>query len=100
MNQIYHFDGIRPPAVSEKTLRTEIERRKMRRQTALLALAGIIAEMCLLITALILQPVNFVLSMICVAYVCVAISGSGVIAIVFTHKRRNLTWASHIQGHL
>lgn len=92
MTQIYRFDDIKPPAVSEETLRVEIERRKMKRQTALLALAGILAEVCLLITAFILQPINAVLSMILIAYVLVAMSGGGVIAIVFTHKRRNFTW--------
>lgn len=92
MKQIYCFDGIQPPAISEKTLRTEIERRKMKRQAALLALAGMLAEVCLLITALILQPVNAVLSMIIIAYVCVAMCGGGVIAIVFIHKRRNFIW--------
>jgi hypothetical protein len=92
LKQIYRFDGIAPPAVSEKTLWVEIERRKAKRQMALLALAGILAELCLLITALILQPVNAVLSIICIAYVCIAMSGGGVIAIVFTHKRGNFTW--------
>ena len=91
MKQIYHFDGIKPPAVSEKTLRAEIDRRKMKGQTALLALAGLLAEICLLTAAFILQPVNAILSMIFVAYVCIAISGSGAIAIVFAHKRGNLT---------
>ncbi len=92
MKKIYRFDGIQPPAISEKALRTEIERRKMKRQTTLLVLAGMLTEVCLLITALILQPVNSVLSMIFVAYVCVAMSGGGVIAIVFIHRRRNFTW--------
>lgn len=92
MKQIYRFDDIQPPAVSEKTLRVAIERRKMKRQTAILALAGMLAEICLLITALILRPFDAVLSMISAAYVCVAITGGGVIAIVFIHKRRNFTW--------
>ncbi len=92
MKQIYCFDGVQPPAICEKTLRAEIERRKMKRQTALLALGGMLAEVCLLITALLLQPVNAVLSMIFITYVCVAMSGGGVIAIVFIHKRRNIIW--------
>ena len=95
MRQIYRFDEIRPPAASEKTLRVEIDRRKMKRQTALLALAGVLVEMCLLITALILLPVNRVLSMICITYVCVAMSGSGVIAIVYVNKKEDFTWPEH-----
>lgn len=92
MKQIYRFDGIQPPAVSEKTLRAEIERRKAQKQIMFLALAGVLAELCLLVTALILQSVNIVLSMICIAYVCIAISGGGIIAIIFAHKRGNFTW--------
>jgi hypothetical protein len=88
LKQIYCFDGNQPPAISEKTLQAEIERRKMKRQTALLVLAGMLAEVCLLIAALLLQPVNAALSMIFIAYVCVAMSGGGVIALVFIHKRR------------
>ncbi|HWQ76304.1 MAG TPA: hypothetical protein VN441_13410 [Syntrophomonas sp.] len=92
MKQIYRFNGIQPPAVSEKTLQAEIERRKEQRQIVLLVMAGILAGLCLLITAIVLQPINIILSMICIAYACVSMSGGGVIAIVFAHKRRNFTW--------
>ncbi|KPU42980.1 hypothetical protein OXPF_34110 [Oxobacter pfennigii] len=90
MKQIYHFDCTHPPVVSEKMLRAELERRTIERQTAVLALAGILAHMCLIFTAIVLRPFNAMLSLICIAYVCVAISGSGAIAIVFDHKRRDL----------
>ncbi len=90
MKQIYRFDSNQPPTVSEKMLRAEIERRKVLRQTVLLALAGVSVELCLFITGLILQPVNAVLSTLCIAYACVAVCGNCVIAIVFTQRRRNL----------
>jgi hypothetical protein len=96
LKQIYRFDDIRPPVISEKMLLAEIERRKMERQTAFLAVAGILTEVCLLITALLLLPVNAVLSKICIAYVCIAMSGGGVIAIVFANKKGDLTWPTHL----
>lgn len=92
MKQIYHFDHTPPPELTSKMLQAEIERRKIRRQTTVLAISGVLAELCLLITALILQPVNAVLSAVCFAYTCIAISGGGIIAIVFIHKRRNFLW--------
>lgn len=41
MKQIYDFEKYAPPALSEKTLRQEFERRKLRRQMFLLALAAV-----------------------------------------------------------
>ncbi len=95
MKQIYRFDCNQPPAASEKTPRAESERRTAYRQTVLLALAGVLVELCLFVTALVLQPFNTVLSMGCIAYVCISVSGGGVIAIVFSHKRRNLPCSFH-----
>lgn len=94
MTQIYRFDYVQPPALSEKMLKAKLERRKIQRQTTLLALAGILAQLCLFITALMLLPENAILSIVCFAYLCVALCGGGAIAIVFTHKRRNLIWPS------
>lgn len=90
MNQIYRFDCISPPALSEKTLRAEIARRKLQHQTILLAVAGILIDWCLIILAVALYPVNIFLSVICIFHVCVAVFGGGAIAVVFTNKRRAL----------
>jgi hypothetical protein len=95
MKQIYRFDCNQPPAVSEKTLRAELERSTTQMQTVLLALAGVLIELCLFVTALVLQPFNSILSVICIAYVCISVSGGGVIAIVFTRKRRNSLCSLH-----
>ena len=91
MNRIYCFDDARPPFVSEKTLWAELERRRLRRLTVLLAVAGVFAELCLLLAAVLLLPVNAALSFAGIAYVCVAVSGAGAIAAVFSqiHKRRS-----------
>jgi len=94
MKEIYRFEGARPPALSERMLLAEIERRRAQKQAALLALAGVFAELCLLAAAFVLQPVNGLLSIACAAYVCAAVIGSGAIAIVFTHRRGNLIWPS------
>ncbi len=89
MNQIYRFDHARPPFVSEKTLRAELERRRLRRQAVLLALAGVFVELCMLFAAALLRPVNAALTFAGVAYVCVAVSGGGAIAVIYSHIRRS-----------
>ena len=88
MKQIYRFDSAQPPALSEKKLRLKIERRKAQRQTVLLALAGVLINWCLIITAFVLYPVNSVFSIACTAYICVAMCGGGAIAAVYTKITR------------
>lgn len=95
MKQIYTFDCFQPPDLNEKKLWAEIQRRATLRQTALLALAGILAELCLIVTALLVRPVNEVLAFAIIAYVCVSISGCAIIAIVYDLRRRNLICTEH-----
>ena len=40
MNQIYNFEQHKPPVLNENMLRAELERRRLRWQTALVAVAG------------------------------------------------------------
>ena len=91
MRQIYRFDGAEPPVLRESALRAELERRKLRRQTALLALGGLLSLLSLLLAAVLLYPVLPALSG---AYLCVAAAGAGVIAIVFVRNRRVFSWES------
>ena len=93
MKQIYHFDSAQPPALTEKMLRIEIERRRMLRQTALVALAGALINWCLFITAFLLYSVNIFLSVACISYTFAAIYGAGAIAAVYVN-RRNFLWLS------
>ena len=95
MKQIYRFDCVPPPALSEKTLRAEIERRNTHKQTALFALAGILANWCLIIMAVMLYHVNAYLSIACASYIIIAMCGGGAIATVYLkNKRRKLSWLS------
>lgn len=89
MKQIYRFDESNPPPLTEKSLRAELARRTIRRQTVILALAGLIMNCCLILTAILLRPVNELLSISCMTYVITAICGSAVIAIVYDDKRRS-----------
>ena len=92
MKQIFCFDYAQPPALSEKMLRNEIERRKTRCQTALIALAVALLQWCLLIASVVLYSVNIYLSVVCMSYNMIAVCGAGVIAAVYANKRRNDSW--------
>lgn len=91
MKQIYRFDGEMPPVLRETTLRAELERRRLRRQTTLLVLAGMLCLLCLFLTAGLLYPVYPALALACVVYLCAAVTGACVLTVVFMQKRRDLT---------
>ena len=92
MKQIYRFDGQLPPALRERDLAAELERRRLRRQTALLVLAGMLSLFCLLLTGAVLYPVFPALSLACLVYFCAAVTGACILAVVFVQKRRELSW--------
>lgn len=81
-----HFERFDPPIINENMLRRELERRAQRRQTILLAVAGALFEVLLVLASLLLGELYPALAL---GFICLAIistAGSGVIAIVFTQK--------------
>ena len=69
MNQIYNFEQHKPPVLNENMLRAELERRRLRWQTAVIAVSGIL----LLIAAamlgfLVLEDYPWITAL-CLAYV-------------------------------
>lgn len=86
MKQIYNFEQHSPPALNENTIHAEIEKRKVRRQTALLAIAGILIQIVMVILGFAVIKVYPLLTVICLAYVLVSTTGGSVIAVVCTRK--------------
>ena len=86
MKQIYNFEQYKPPVLNENMLRAELERRRLRWQTALLALAGILL---LIVTAmlgfLVLEDYPWITAL-CLAYILFSATGGSVLAIVVTKK--------------
>ena len=82
MNQIYNFEAKEPPVLNESMLRTELEKRRLRRQTAMAAIAGILIQLVLLLCAVLLAKEHLLLSILCVAYVILSATGGTVIAII------------------
>ena len=81
MNQIYNFEAKEPPVLTESGLRAELEKRRLRRQTTMAALAGIFMQLVLLLCAVLLAKEYIILSIVCTAYVIFSATGGTVIAI-------------------
>ena len=82
MNQIYNFEAKEPPVLNESMLRTELENRRLRRQTTMAAIAGILIQLVLLLCAVLLAKDYLILSILCVAYVILSATGGTIVAII------------------
>ena len=86
MNQIYNFEQHKPPALNENMLRTELERLRLRWQTALLALAGILLQAVFVLFGYSAIDWYPWVSVICFGYVIVSTTGCGIIAVTYSRK--------------
>ena len=82
MNQIYNFESMEPPVLNESMLQAELEKRRLRRQTTMAAVAGILIQIVLLLCAFLLAKEHIFLSLCYVAYVILSATGGTVIAII------------------
>lgn len=86
MKQIYNFEQHKPPMVNENMLRAELERRRLRWQTALLALAGILLQIVVALFGYSAIDWYPWLSAVCFGYVIISTTGCGVIAVAYSRK--------------
>lgn len=86
MNQIYNFEQHKPPVLNENMLRAELERRRLRWQTALIAVAGILIQILLVLFSFVTKNEYPIITVACLIYVVISITGSSVLAIVCTRK--------------
>lgn len=86
MKQIYNFEHSDPPVLNENMLRQKLEKRKVQRQTMILAAAGILLQIVMLMTGVLSAKSYPVMTVVCFAYVLISAAGSGVIAVVYTRK--------------
>lgn len=86
MKQIYEFEQYCPPALNENMIRTKLEQRKLRLQAALIAFAGILIQMVLMMAGCSVMNEYPVITGICLLYVILSATGGGVLAIVYTRK--------------
>lgn len=86
MNQIYNFEQYKPPVLNENMLRAELERRRLRWQTTLIAVAGILIQILLVLFGFVTKNEYPVITVACLIYVVFSVTGGSVLAIVFTRK--------------
>ncbi len=86
MKQIYNFEQYTPPVLNENLLLAKKERRKLHCQTALIALAGILMQVAVLIFAFSVIRIYPVLTLLSIVYVAVSSIGAGVLTVVYTRK--------------
>lgn len=86
MNQIYNFEQHKPPVLNENMLRAELERRRLRWQTALIAVAGILIQVLLILVGFVTKNEYPIITVVCLIYVVISITGSSVLAIIYTRK--------------
>lgn len=90
MNRIFDFEQ-QPPVLTEAMLRQRLEARTLRRQTWILACGGLLFQLCILLTGLLLYPLSPLISLLSVVYAIGSVFGTGILAIVFRKQRRYLT---------
>lgn len=86
MKQIYNFEQHKPPVLNENMLRAELERRRLRWQTALLALAGILLQIVVILFGYSAIDWYPWISAICFGYVIISTTGCGVVAVAYSRK--------------
>ena len=86
MKQIYNFEQHQPPVLNENMLRAEVERRRLRWQTALIAVAGILMQIVLVALGIFVQYDYPIMTVICFGYVVLSTTGGSVLAVVCTRK--------------
>lgn len=91
MTPIYDFESVAPPVLTEAALRARAEEKKLRRETALVALAAILTQICLVVLGFALYPVQPLAALACFIYLCLSTAGGGLVALTCTRKRRFLT---------
>ena len=82
MKQIYNFEQVNPPVLNETMLRAELEKRKLKKQTTLIAVCGIVSMLLLLVIAILLVETQPIFAGLCITYVVISLTGSTVLAIL------------------
>ena len=82
MKQIYNFEQVNPPVLNESMLRAELEKRKLKKQTPLIAICGVLSMLLLLIFAVLLAETQPFIAGLCMTYVVISLTGSVVLAIL------------------
>lgn len=87
MNRAFHFERYDPPYLTEKILEAERNRRQVRRQTALLAVGGLLGQLGLILWGVLLLRLGMTASaMACLWCAALSAAGCGLLVSVMGRK--------------
>ena len=88
MRQIYDFEQYVPPELNEAMLQHELERRQLRKQIILLALAVVLSQAATVLLGVLMRELLPVVSTVCFGYTAISAAGSVVIAVVYSYRKK------------
>lgn len=88
MRQIYDFEQYVPPELNEAMLQHELERRQLRKQIILLALAVVLSQTATVLSGVLMREFQPVISTVCFGYTAISAAGSVVIAVVYSYRKK------------
>lgn len=88
MRQIYDFEQYVPPVLNEAMLQHELERRQLRRQIILLALAVVLSQTATVLSGVLVRELLPVVSTVCFGYTAISAAGSVVIVVVYSYRKK------------
>lgn len=87
MKQIYNFEqAAQPPVLNERIIRLQLEKRRLRFQTALIALAAILIMEAMVLLGFSAYETYPWFTLFCFLYALTSTTCGGVLAIIFTRK--------------
>ena len=86
MEQIYNFEGAKPPVFTEKQLTAELERRQSRKRILLFLLGAIVEMLCLGIFASTISVSAPVAAVVLYCYLALSVMGGGTFVIYHAAK--------------
>ena len=96
MKQIYNFEQVPPPVLNERMIHSEIEKRRLHLQTALLALSAILLLAAMILLGFFAYETYPWAALFCFLHALVSATGSSVLAVVFTRKGGQLIWKEQL----
>lgn len=96
MKQIYRFEQAQPPVLNERMIQLEIDRRRLRLQTALLAFSAALLPVVMILLGFVAFGAYPWIALFCFLHALVSATGGGVLAVVFTCKGGRLIWQTRL----
>lgn len=86
MNQIYNFEQYEPPIINENMIKARLEKKRIVRNAAIVAVAGVLLQMITLVLGVLAYSQYPIITFLCVTYVVVSMVSASVISIVYSKK--------------